>query len=470
MATTINNNVAFQAIRIGIASIVFMICVEGYAADWIITPRVSGGVIYTDNIGLDAVNEEDEFITELGLGVSASRSGGSLSANINYSLQGLVYVEESSENEIFHQLNADGSLELSKNRFYIDAVSSVFQQVIDPSLSGNNNNITTNDNRLSVFTVGIGPRWQQRIGNSLAVQASYRASLTSELESDSSSTGNSVDGTQNSFSASIGNVTNGRSLQWTVQYSQSRDDDDNNTQETRQESVRLNVFYPITSFITLIGVVGDEDNSFSRNANSIDPDDSFWEVGARWQATAQNAIELRVGERFFGETTTFSWDYQGQRFGSSVSYSEDIATTTQNLLNNGTGLTRVIGQVSITERFSADINYSLPRSRISVGVFETRNEFQLGLVGDRTRSATIGWQWNAGPRTQLSTALTAQENEFNNQTSESDTLSFNIQASRQLGPRTTASLGYNYDELESDTAVANEYEANTLTLRVNRTF
>ena len=435
---------------------------------WQFTPEVNAGLIYTDNVELAPDNEEEELILELGAGFSAERQGGRLNSTINYSVQGLAYAEDDRRNEAFHQLDASATLAVSPEQFFIEGDSSISQQLIDRRRGGSANNVFTNDNRLTVFTASVGPRLEQRIGDSLFLQANARTAIVEELESDSSTTAADVDSTQNSVAASLGNIPDGQSLQWTLQYEQIRTDSENDD-ETRQETASLTLLYPVSRTVSLLGVAGEERNTFARNANSDEPDGSFWEAGVIWQASAQDAIELRRGERFFGDTTTFSWQHEARRLTSDISYNEDVTTTTQNLISGGNGLTQITGEASISKQLNAGLSYSLPRSTVSVNIYETRNEFQLTLTEDRTQGMTSGWLWDVGSRTQLSIDLTLEHGEFNNRVDENDSVDFDVEVSRRLGPKTTATLGYAYSELESN-IVANEYEANTLTFTFNRTF
>ena len=434
---------------------------------WEIEPQANVGLIYTDNVELVADNEEEEFIVQLGAGFNASQQSGRLDTNINYAIQGLAYTEDDRRNEVFHQLDANATYTVSREQFFIDGDSSVSQQLIDQRQGGGGNNIATNNNRLTVFTAGVGPRLEQRIGRTLSLQANVRTEIVKELESDLNITEGDVNARQHSAAASLGNIADGRSLQWTLQYDQTRTENDNNV-ETRQESASLNLQYPLTRRISLIGVAGEERNNFARDPNAPEPDGSFWEAGIRWQATAQDLLELRAGERFFGETASFLWQHRARRFTSDINYTENITTTTENLLT-GTGLTQISSEAAISKQLNVGISYTLPRSVISVEMFETRNEFQVSLTEDRTQGVTTGWLWNTGPRTQLDTSLTLQHAEFDDSTTETNTGIFSVQASKQYGPRTTAVLGYQHSQLDSN-IIGDDYEVNTLSFTFTRTF
>ncbi len=440
-----------------------------HATGWQIVPTAGLGVLYTDNVALVPENEEDESITELLLGISARRDGGRLSADVNYGVQGLAYDEHSERDDVFHNLDANATLEVSHEQFFIDANSSISQQAIDPQRGIAGDNISLNSNRFSVFTAAIEPRFQRQIGPSLQLQANYQTAVVHQLDSDSETDTSDVDSTQKGGSVSLGNIADEHLPQWLIEYSQTRADSDNGS-ETKHEQTSLNLFYPLTRSVLLIGLIGYERNNYDRHVESVDPDGSYWEAGVEWQAGPRDRLELRHGRRYFDETNSLEWIHQGKRLAASISYGEDITTVAQTLLDgDGSDLTRVNRETAISKRLDAELSVTLPKSAIGISVFETRNEFQTSLEEDKIRGGKFTWQWNIARRTQIDFNLLRQRGEFINDTQKNDIQVIELQISKHISSVTTSNITYTHTQFDSDLEI-DEYEANTLEFRIERSF
>ena len=85
----------------------------GGSSGWQITPRVSVGATYSDNIKLAPANAaEDDLVLEVEPGVSVRKQGGRLDLRLDYTLQGLLYANHGDANTVNHQLQTFGSAEI----------------------------------------------------------------------------------------------------------------------------------------------------------------------------------------------------------------------------------------------------------------------------------------------------------------------------------------------------------------------
>ncbi len=82
------------------------------------TPRISIGTTYSDNIRLTPANEaEEDIILQVDPGISVRKRGGRLDLRLDYTAQGLLYTNNGDANKINNQLQAFGTAELFQGNF-----------------------------------------------------------------------------------------------------------------------------------------------------------------------------------------------------------------------------------------------------------------------------------------------------------------------------------------------------------------
>ncbi|HSH30536.1 MAG TPA: hypothetical protein VK971_11555, partial [Thiohalobacter sp.] len=72
---------------------------EGISRDWQVTPRLTLSETFTDNIELEPDGDAD-LVTEISPGVNLSKQGGRARVELDYELQGLLFADTSSSNDI----------------------------------------------------------------------------------------------------------------------------------------------------------------------------------------------------------------------------------------------------------------------------------------------------------------------------------------------------------------------------------
>ena len=146
------------------------------AGEWDFEPRIRVAQTYTDNVGLTENNTESEHVTEVTPGFSLSGEGRRATLDVEYRAQGLFFIDDSDRNDVFHQLGADGSLELVRNTLFFDANASQTQDLISADRAQPGSNIFTSGNRGDVSEYGFGPRLRYAFGSFAGLRASYRHS------------------------------------------------------------------------------------------------------------------------------------------------------------------------------------------------------------------------------------------------------------------------------------------------------
>ena len=102
---------------------------DGVLEGWRITPRLSVGATYSDNIRLAPADEaEGDWVWQVDPGISMRKQGGRLDLRLDYTAQGLLYAENGDANTINHNLRAFGTAELYQSHLFLDAYG-VIEQV-----------------------------------------------------------------------------------------------------------------------------------------------------------------------------------------------------------------------------------------------------------------------------------------------------------------------------------------------------
>ena len=90
------------------AAVLFILWpIDGHAAV-LITPRVSAGVEYTDNVRLVPDNTESDYITTVTPGITLEVSGRPAGLTLDYAPSYVTYVDGTYENYWRHAVNLDG--------------------------------------------------------------------------------------------------------------------------------------------------------------------------------------------------------------------------------------------------------------------------------------------------------------------------------------------------------------------------
>lgn len=432
------------------------------AANWNFTPYLSLGEIYTDNVELAPESEErSEFVTLLNPGFTLFRDQGRVRANVGYQMQNFYYAKES-DFQNFHQLDAFGIAEIAREHFFIDAASSISQQIIDASQAGALNNRSITGNRTDVFTATVSPFLRQEIGSFAQAGARYRYGIVEfddeEVEAFDENIVND-DATIHSGVLGLGKPPDERGLGWLAAYSRERVEFENADAANTFEQAGLRLDFPVTPAVGLVVLGGYENNDFAQTTTSIDPDGGFWEAGVQWEPSSRDLIEARFGERPFGETYFFSWNRIGRRFSTDILYDEDVTTSAQSLLGGGSllnyailapptdvgatppqvpgfpidddseidpdtglpiggvpgdgaidpGTGLPIGRLSltsnvfVTKRLDAGITYTTAKTSTRINVFHEDREFDetAPIQDERSRGGGVLILWRTGSRTDV---------------------------------------------------------------------
>ena len=291
--------------------------------EWRITPRLSVGTTYSDNIRLAPADEaEGDLVLQVDPGVSIRKQGGRLDLRLDYTAQGLLYANNTDASKINNNLLAFGTAELYQDHLFVDAYGSISQVPVTPGgrvdagnlgLGGGGtsggglglinfnlgvlpgaadlfnpvgifgNIALTGNDQTTAANFGISPSWRQNFGDWAKALLRYRYNDTGYGQSEFNSQTQSV-----TF-----NLDSGRRfsrLGWNLAYSYQQQDgqQSSNVQEggnsnlgggnTQQESVSGQLSYKLSDAWKLLAQGGYDNNTgYTDNQNG-----AYWGLGATW--------------------------------------------------------------------------------------------------------------------------------------------------------------------------------------------
>lgn len=494
-----------------------------HALNWDIEPSVGAAATYTDNARQSATNPEDALILSVTPGFTL-RSKGSrrVQATVQYGLRSVARFEEDSSTDLNHNLNAIGNAELVEDFLFIDGSARVSQELI--SLLGSPADADVNDsNRATVGTYSVSPYVQKRFGTFANAQARYTASgaiFENQAAADSS---------VNSFTAGLTSGTRFNDFSWGVDYSLRKAENRNaatagaNT-DTTFERASATVSYALTRKFRVFGTMGQDWNDY---LSTTETDGSFYSAGVGWSPTRRTSIEVSAGERYFGNTFSFSGSHRTRSSRWTVRYSEDVSDITQQFLEqtsrifwdcNGSlvetpdftnpdpaicvgpysagFLATIAGQLGYTtdqivaagllniasangiyviKSLTAGVNWDIGRLGFGLSAQDTRRLYQLfGNAEDHVQGVTGSVSYRMSPLTTASSSLSLTRTSVDGVLAggparEDDLLSLSLGLSHRFAEDFSGALTFRHTQRDSNVATA-DYEENSITASVNMRF
>ncbi|MBL8250851.1 MAG: hypothetical protein JNK31_04200 [Candidatus Competibacter sp.] len=313
----------------GLPPCVWAQAVDERAGAWRITPRVSVGATYSDNIRLAPPSQaEEDLVLQVEPGVSILKRGGRFDLRLDYTAQGLLYGNNGDANTINNQLRAFGTGELLKNNLFLDVYGLIEQLPVDsagrtdagnlgatgggPSnLSLFNNfdlglpggrdlfspaglfsNIALTDNQATGYRFGVSPYWRQHLSGWADVLLRYRYDAIFYDEDTGEQPGVVRTANDDSQIHTVElNLNSGRELgkvNWRLDYFHQRELQDGQvgadgqavSGDDKQERANAQVTYQFNKQWAALAEVSYENNQVTGFEQS--PDGTYWGLGAVW--------------------------------------------------------------------------------------------------------------------------------------------------------------------------------------------
>ena len=457
-----------------------------------VTPRVSVGTSYTDNVDLEA-DARSDFVTFIRPGVTLIQT----SRRFNTALDFAVSAEYSSDEGGFGlRLTNDSGLN-SANRFEVvdDILAFQLNAAISRELIDNGTGVPASvtdrqDNRATVQRYSAGPILTYRFGRLVDTETSLRLGYVNlgeaqdEGDPDIDDDGQSLD-IQASQTIASGPLFS--TVLWDVGGSYQRSDIGED-EEAERATVAANGEYVIDRTWSLLGTVGFE--NIDDPDLDEDVDGPFWNAGARVSPNRRLTAEARFGRRFGGDDLFFRLDYEAsERLRLNASFERTLETEEQRFLRDlafigvdeegnfvdlRTGLppstdSELFGLVEeavIRERFQTRLDYARRRDDFAVdGIYETR-EFSDG--DEQVIGGSASWRRRLSRETSSVLSFAVRNTDFEDDRTD-QLYTFSAGVNHALTQDVAVSFNYVYQNRDSNIEDRNATE-NFVSLTLTKFF
>lgn len=494
--------------------------VSVHAGQWTITPRVSAGEIYSDNINLDDDDKEGDLITEVTPGINIVGEGGRIEGELDYQIQNTFFLSNSDANGTFQQMDASATAEVTRNFFFVDATSRFGQSIVDSQGTISRNNINNAGNQTDFYAYGISPYILPHFGG--YANGEFRYSLDHVRYDDDVS--NSL---ENRFDASLVSGRKFGPLQWSADYVY---DDINRSKadDARYENAAADARYFINRKFSLVAQAGYAHNDFE-SSEEIE-NGSYWAVGGLWSPSRYYSLEGLTGHNldtvtvsiYPGRRTSLQVTYRDRKVGLndgeawfgvfrhrtrrttwSADYTEDTTTEQQETLGEGgfaflgvdplTGETNpnpqpgdlvvivptgpvssLTNEVIERERASASVGMRTGKTGFQFTLFKQKRRYLTSLREEDTYGVSGSINRRLAPRTNAILTGSWQRIEDTGDTEDrnGDTDFWFIEGDirRQIRPRLEGMVGYSFTRQDSDSGRDTTYSENRIQARITAYF
>lgn len=320
----------FSSVCAAVTAILILSSYSSYsdAAEWKLVPQLSLRETYSDNVRLRPEGfEQGDFVTQINPGFFLTGVGPRFNLGANYTMNNLIYADQSNLTRMRHQLSARGTAELMEDFFFVDGRAGIAQQNI--SLFGPQaiDNVNVTGNRADVRTFYVSPYIHHRFKDLASAELRYAHNIVS-------TSANSLRNTQgDSFMARLNSGTAFNILHWGLNYSNHMIHYERTGRTAELERAIGNLRYMVTSRFGLTATGGYERNSFLSIRGS--PSSPTWTAGFTWTPFERTSIVANAGKRFFGDTYFADARHRTRLTTWNFSYVEDITTFNQQALLGG---------------------------------------------------------------------------------------------------------------------------------------
>jgi len=506
--------------RVSLLLLLLLFAVPVQAGQWTITPRVSIGEIYSDNINLDDDDKEGDLITEIAPGISISGRGARVEAELDYQMQNFLYLSNTDASSISQQLNANATAEVTRGFFFVDARSRIGQAIVDADRTISGNNANNAGNQTDFYAYGVSPYIRPHFGGYANGELRYSLDHVRYDDSVSNSVENRIDA----------NLVSGRKfgpLSWFANYTF---DDINRSKATNErfQNADGETRYFVSRKFSLVAQAGWSDNDFS-TSEEIE-NGSYWAAGGFWQPSRYYSLEALTGDNLTtatvglypgrrtslvvtwrdrdvglnpGEAWSGTFRHRTRRTTWSASYTEDTTTQQQTQLEEGgftflgvdplTGetfpnpqpgdltvidpigpITSLTNEVEERKRASGSVGMRTGKTGLIFTVFRTQRRFLTSLREEDTTGFSSSIDRRVAPRTNaiLSGSWQRIENddpESNGNNRDSDFWYIDVQLRRQIRPRLDGMVGYSFTRQDSNRD-GDSYDENRIEARITAYF
>lgn len=493
------------------------------AGDWRFTSGIGLSERYSDNVGLAAKgSERSDWITEVTPRLSLSREGARLKANVDYSLQGLLYASGNERNQLRHNLNGKAHAELLREWFFLDASARMSHELdtLGGGIGQGDGVGIGNTRRVGSYT--LSPYLRHRFGSTATVEAR----LTQDGVFVGGSGVNDASSTRYHLSAVSGNDF--IPLSWSMNYDKTETDNSvgANSGSTRASA---NARYGLSRKFGLSAQAGMEKYDYT-GVNAAARDYSYYGLGAYYQPsrrfsmdalynysdsgnfisgsvtfnpTLRTALTASTSKRAFGRSHTVGLTHRTRQSNWNLRYQDDLTTSQQQFLSNlgqvflyncpsgieilpsgvlpsdpancGIGIpVSIFSQTQLNETYLSknllgSVSYTLRRNTWTLSLYDNQRTLQNSGDTDTTRGVQASWALKPAARTTLTLSGGMSRVEASNGNREDELWNVALVATRQFQPKVTGSVEARRQQRDSNLA-GGDYVENSVAARLNMSF
>jgi uncharacterized protein (PEP-CTERM system associated) len=465
-----------------------------WAGDWKFTSGITLSERFSDNVDLAANGlAESDWITEISPRISMSRAGGRVKANVDYSLQGLLYANDSDQNDVRHNLNGRATAELAKDLFFLDATARISHQLLNLADAGGLGDAVGAGNTTSVGSYSLTPYLKHRFGSAATVEA--RVTQDGVFIGDSSAS--DTNSTRYQLSAVGGNYF--PPLSWSASYTKS--DTRNNAagaSDSGNESASANARYRLTRKFGLLAQASMEKNDFAGASNATNIRDyssygfgafytpsrqvsmdvlfndsdngSFISGSLTLNPTLRTSITATTSERAYGRTYSLNLAHRTRKSNWSLRYSEDLTTSQQQFTNFVPVFNQNLNdETYVAKNLIGTVSYTLRRNTFNLSLYNNGREYQSIAGNDKTRGMQASWSLKPAAHTTFTLSGGISKNEISAPSREDDLWNLSLVTTHQFQPKVSGSVEVRHQERKS-TVATGSYDENSVAARLNMSF
>ena len=466
-----------------------------WAGDWKFTSGITLSERFSDNVDLAANGlAESDWITEISPRISMSRAGGRVKANVDYSLQGLLYANDSDQNDVRHNLNGRATAELAKDLFFLDATARISHQLLNLADAGGLGDAVGAGNTTSVGSYSLTPYLKHRFGSAATVEA--RVTQDGVFIGDSSAS--DTNSTRYQLSAVGGNYF--PPLSWSASYTKS--DTRNNAagaSDSGNESASANARYRLTRKFGLLAQASMEKNDFAGASNATNIRDyssygfgafytpsrqvsmdvlfndsdngSFISGSLTLNPTLRTSITATTSERAYGRTYSLNLAHRTRKSNWSLRYSEDLTTSQQQFTNFVPVFNQNLNdETYVAKNLIGTVSYTLRRNTFNLSLYNNGREYQSIAGNDKTRGMQASWSLKPAAHTTFTLSGGFSQNEISGPPSREDDLwNLSLVTTHQFQPKVSGSVEMRHQERTSTDSTGG-YDENSVAARLNMSF
>src|SRR5579875_1451752 len=345
--------------------------------------------------------------------VKAAWGGPRFSGMLDYTLSGYLYAGQGSNNQLAHDLNAQGTLAIVPQHFYLDGTAIYGRAIVNNALPSGAGTFFLNNNQANVARGTLSPWWTQDLGSIGTMTLRYTRGRVvynrRGIPDQSSAVLTGIPNvTSNGVQFSLVSPKYG-TWGWDFEYSDQRLSPDSG-QGIDFAIAKAGISRQVNPSLRLLADAGKE-NQFLPDGTYHHLGAYFWDAGFEW-ATTRDEVKLLVGHRFYGRSGQFSWTHTAALLTATLSYVEQPTNLNQQLLGQNAGQIVVtpIGEqplpslverrAYLMKRATASADYQMPRGTLNVTVYdESRRYFMLDNQREKVANASVSWLYDLGPFT-----------------------------------------------------------------------